>query len=454
MAWAFALFVMGDSKALAAIRPQVALYLYAMAQHIAEHRAYAEKAVHNNHIVAEALGGLLVALLLPDAPEAVRWKAEGKRILTEQAARQFYEDGGYIQQSHNYHRVVLQLYLAASHLLRATGEEVPRSWNGALERSLDFLAAQQNPEDGRLPNFGANDGALPLPLSTCDFSDFRPTLQTVSLLTRGERLYPSGAWDEEAAWMLGPKALEAPLRPPARRSAAFCATGFHVLRSASADTFCTFRCGTLRDRFSQIDMLHTDVWWRGLNVLVDGGSYQYNAADRWHAHFQTTGSHNTITVDGRDQMLHYRRFKNLYPTEARLLEFAPAEGGGGRMAGEHYAYRRHPGGCVHTRTVLMAAQDLMVVVDRLSGEGSHHVRLHWLGGEFPFEEAPGGLVLETGRGPFRVAVFDDCGRAPRPPVSYPDRSRRRVVGCRGTTDRRLRSLRWSLRRKVCSRWPS
>jgi asparagine synthase (glutamine-hydrolysing) len=414
MAWLFAWRAFADEPSMQAIAPVMAHELYEAALHIEEHRAYAAKAVHNNHLIAEALAGLVAATALPDAPEAPRWKRDALQILGEQADEQFYEDGAYIQQSHNYQRTAMQLYLAAAYFARQRSEPVPAPWLAALERGLAFLVSHQNPLDGRLPNFGANDGSLPLLLSTSDFSSFRPTLQAASILTRGERLYESGPWDEAAAWLLGPEALQVPLARPSLRSISFTATGYHVLRSSDPSSFCTFRCGTLRDRFSQIDMLHVDVFWRGQNVLVDGGSYRYNGADPWHDHFMETGSHNTLTLDGRDQMLHYRRFKNLYPPRAQLLHFE-AHHGWSLCEGEHEGYLRRAGGCVHRRSVLLAADGLWVVADHLLGEGDHAVRLHWLGGEFPFtwDAAQGRLELATPSGPFTVSVFDAAGR-PRP----------------------------------------
>src|SRR5262249_18184493 len=161
-------------------------------------------------------------------------------------------------QSHTYQRVAMQVYLRAAALLRAEGAPIPRPWLSALERSLDFLFAQQDPADGRLPNYGNNDGSHPAILSTCDYTDFRPVLQAASLLTRGERIYDAGPWDEEAAWTLGPRALDAPLRKRARRSCSFAETGYHVLRGADERSYAVFRCGTLKDRFAQIDMLSLD----------------------------------------------------------------------------------------------------------------------------------------------------------------------------------------------------
>jgi asparagine synthase (glutamine-hydrolysing) len=180
-----------------------------------------------------------------------------------------------------------------------------------------------------------------------------------------------------------------------------------MLRGHEPSNFAAFRCGSVRDRFSQIDMLHVDIWWRGHNVLVDGGSYLYNGPALWHEHFMGTASHNTVVVDGRDQMLLFRRFKTLYWTRAALLGFEDTRDRA-VVTGEHYGYERHPGACVHRRSVLFVKDDLWVVVDRITGAGRHRARLHWLGGNFPYTGDPsaGGLTLVTPHGEFSVRVYD------------------------------------------------
>lgn len=409
MAWLFALTAFGPRAPFAARAPDLCRALHAGAVHLERHLGYSRFAVYNNHLLSEALGLLLAGELLSLAPEAPRWRALGRELLEEQADRQFYEDGGYIQLSHTYERVALQVYLWAVALLRRKGEAVPARWLAALDRAVGFLSAQQNPADGRLPNAGANDGALPSPLTSCDYTDFRPTLQAASLAARGTRLYPPGPWDEEAAWFLGPAALEAPVAPPPRESTSFPATGYHVLRG-DPGSFGVLRCGTVRDRFSQVDMLHLDVFWRGENVVVDGGSYLYNGPAAWHDHFMRTESHSTMKVDGRDQMLHLRRFKNLYRTPAALLRWE--RGSGFTLAeGEHRGYARHPGGCVHRRAVLLAGDGLWVVVDRVEGEGEHAAELQWLCGDYPhtFDADSATLALLTPGGDFQVRVLDEAG---------------------------------------------
>lgn len=410
LAWVFALDTLLCASSVGAAATRVVGHALAVgALHVERHIHYAHHSVYNNHLLAEALALLLAGVLLRHGPDAARWRKLGLALLSEGAERQVYRDGAYIQQSHNYHRVALQYYLWACALARAGQHDIPEAWTRALSRSVDFLVAQQNPSDGHLPNFGSNDGAMPSILSTCAYADFRPVLQAASLQCRGERLYPPGPWDESAAWFLGPLRLGAPLRPPRRTSVSFATSGYHVLRGRQAHSFALLRCGNVRERFTQIDMLHADIWWRGHNLLVDGGSYLYNGPARWHQHFACTGSHNTLTIDDRDQMLHLRRFKNVYRTQARLLHFETA-GAAQVCTGEHHGYRRHRGGCVHRRSILMWHSDLWVVCDTVLGRGEHTARLHWLAGNFSHTFDGHRLRLTIAHGdadiPVDISVYD------------------------------------------------
>lgn len=428
MAWLFGLSVLGQGSELGAATPVIVQGLNLAAHHVERYLDCSRKAVYNNHLIAEAFCLFLAGKLLPRTANAGRWQETGLRILTEEADRQIYPDGGYIQLSHNYHRVAMQVYLWAAAVLRKEGKDSPEPWRACMERSLVFLHAHQNPADGRLPNYGSNDGALPALLSTCDYSDFRPVLQALAFATHEERIYPPGPWDEEVVWLYGPEALLAPLREKPRKSVSFTGTGFHILRGREPGTVAALRCGTIRNRFSQIDMLSLDIWWKGKNVLVDAGSYLYNGPQQWHDHFYRTACHNTLTVDGGDQMKHFRKFKSLYWTEAKLLGFEDHTRWA-LVAGEHYGYRRLESSLVHRRSVLQVKDGLWVVVDRIAGDGQHDVRLQWLGGEFGHEYdcSTGTLLLKTGQADFRVAVMardgtpiagDVVAGASRPPRGW------------------------------------
>jgi hypothetical protein len=204
--------------------------------------------------------------------------------------------------------------------------------------------------------------------------------------------------------------LQLPTHALGKSSVSLADSGYHVLRGNDSRSFCTFRCGSILDRFSQIDMLHLDLWWRGENVLADPGSYLYNGPAVWHNHFVRTESHNTVQIDGHDQMPHVRQFKTLYRTQAVLRHFEDNPEWA-ICDGEHYGYVRSER-CVHRRAVLFLKEDeLWVIVDTISGEGSRRARLHWLGGDYPYEfdRANAQLRLRTPQGPFSIAVLNGTG---------------------------------------------
>ena len=384
MSWVFAASVFASRWDDAARRDAGAGILDA-AIHIESYFDFARKSVTNDHLIGEATALLIAAVLFPAHERASSWRSTALGVLSREADRQIDRDGAYFMASHNYHRAVLQYYLWAS---RFAG---PR-WNGALERSLRFLLAHMNPSDGRLPNSGSNDGGLPALLSTCDYSDFRPALQAVSVATRRRRVFAEGPWDEEALWLEGRQALGVQQDEPRFASAAFHEAGSHVLRGHDPSTFVTFRCGPVRNRFPQIDMLHVDVWWGGRNLFVDGGAYLYNGPVEWHRYFHRTASHNTITIDGEDQMVHLRQFRVVHWTKARLRRFTDAADYA-YAGGEHYGYRRLPGRCVHHRAVLLVKDRFFVVYDLITGAGRHRMRLHWQGADFPWEFDGSSLTL-------------------------------------------------------------
>jgi len=71
--------------------------------------------------------------------------------------------------------------------------------NKRIKNSV-LLLYQLQAENGDVPNYGSNDGALMFPLTSCEYRDFRPVLNTVYTLIEGKRLYEPGYYDEELLW--------------------------------------------------------------------------------------------------------------------------------------------------------------------------------------------------------------------------------------------------------------
>jgi hypothetical protein len=83
-------------------------------------------------------------------------------------------------------------------------------------------------------------------------------------------------------------------------------SGYYIIQEGNTKTF--IRCGAYKDRPSQSDNLHLDIWIDGKNVLRDNGSYKYNTSKELINYFNGCEGHNTISIDGKDQMQKGNRF--------------------------------------------------------------------------------------------------------------------------------------------------
>ena len=133
---------------------------------------------------------------------------------------------------------------------------------------LEFLYSFMQ-KDGRLPNYGSNDGACLFPVSTLDYRDFRPSLNLAAALTYGKCLFDEGL---ELIRMFG---LNHEAKLCLDKQNSFEQSGYYILKNES--TFIFIRCHSYKTRPAQCDMLHTDIWHRGINYFCDSGTYSYNS---------------------------------------------------------------------------------------------------------------------------------------------------------------------------------
>ncbi|HSZ72104.1 MAG TPA: alginate lyase family protein, partial [Cytophagaceae bacterium] len=284
--------------------------IYRQLEHVFDNIEFSRIAVRNNHAITECLALYLSGLMFPFYPVAKKWKVLGKRWLQEEVTYQVYPDGTYLQFSMNYHRVVLQLMSWAIRLSELNKEELSEVVYSRARKSLHFLYACQDDASGQLPNYGNNDGAWFFPLSETDFRDYRPLLNTASLILDKKNLYAeSGHWLEDAAWY----GFDVRRRERAPASASekmisesFKRGGYYIHKDSMSLSF--MRCGAYKDRPAQADNLHLDVWIHGENVLRDAGSYLYNTDEQTIRYFAGTKGHNTVMLGDLDQMLKGPRF--------------------------------------------------------------------------------------------------------------------------------------------------
>lgn len=434
LAWCFALYAFWNAEATTPTRVAGLVKMIAIqAERIAGHIAYAVSQ-KNNHGLSEAAGLLTVGLLFPELRGAARWEALGRRVLEREVARQIYDDGSYVQHSMNYHRVMLHVCLWAIRLAELNGRPLSAALAERVAKAGEFLRAMLDEVSGRVPNYGANDGALVLPLAPCDYTDYRPTIQAAVYAATGRAALPAGPWDEMTLWLFGsvpppPSAAfvvsaksrlnagkmpltttvkdgpvpqregEAPAEPAHSvgplTSRRFDSGGYYTLRGP--ESWCMIRCHRYRDRPGHVDMMHVDLWWRGINVLGDSGSYRYYDPSRpdLERYFKDVQAHNTLQIGDEGPLYLAGRFLWLPWPRARCLEFAP-----NRWVGESRAYDRPPWRVVHRRTVERLENGHWRIRDEATGAGPRRIVLRW--------HLPDAAV-ELDSASRRIVVRPECG---------------------------------------------
>lgn len=401
MAWCFALW--GFWKCSATTPQRVTAMVTALAVSAARIEPNIAYAVSqkNNHAISEALGMFTVGTLFPELRDAVRWQREGRRILEREVLRQTYADGSYVQQSMNYHRVMLHDCLWAWRLAELNGTPLSSDVRARIGAAAEFLFEMMDVPSGSVPNYGANDGALVLPLSSEGYRDYRDTIGAAMLIATRRRVLPAGPWDEAMVWLGGAEAMEgAPsIRHPAARR--FDVGGYYTLRTGR--TWAMIRCHRYVDRPGHVDMLHLDLWHNGVNVLRDSGTYRYYAPREpgMDKYFKDIAAHNTVQVGGGGPLELVSRFIWLPWPDGRCTRHSA-----GSFVGEHDAYARPPWNVLHRRSVDASITDRWIVTDELVGTGEQLLTLRWHLAEGPHdvEPADGAVVLRLACGRVRVAV--------------------------------------------------
>ncbi len=337
---------------------------------------------NNNHLLTEAAALYTASLALPQHPHAAQWRKTGQKWLRWCFENQIDETGEYVQHSTNYHRLMLQTALWLFALASPISPEPDELFNPVnrenLARATRWLLSLLDVDSGGVPNLGANDGAYIFPLSSFPFRDFRPVARAAAQAFLDDTP-PTGPWDEMTLWFGLPRS-ERLLHPPARPS-----VFRHVCimrpkwRNEKAASWGYLRAAHYQSRPSHADQLHFDLWWRGWNITLDPGTYHYNAPPPWDNALTSTLVHNTVTVDGREQMTRVSRFLYLNWANATAWETPPnGEAFLQRISAHTEAYARL--GIDHTRTITVYPNERWQVEDELFNQEqkSHVHRLHWL----------------------------------------------------------------------------
>ena len=252
---------------------------------------YAYRCIKNNHTISELVGMIIGAWCQENSKKLKKAYLLLNKVLKEQ----FTEDGGFCQNSFNYQRLALQMMGIVYAIENKTQMVLDTEVRERIYSSAMLLYQVQDEKTGDVPNYGSNDGALIFPLTSCDYRDFRPIVNTISGLVKREFLYPSGIWEEEYLW-LSNKKYEYEYKE--KKTHFFEKMGLYSYISKNNKLMIVFQ--KLKKRPAQMDQLHIDLWVGGKNVFCDSGTYSY--ASKVGEQLLLTKGHNTVYVMNQEQM--------------------------------------------------------------------------------------------------------------------------------------------------------
>lgn len=360
--WMYAVTFYKNSTALTeSLWSKIQNVIYWSLHHTYHHINFSRIAVRNNHAITETLALTVSELLFPFIRETKRWSKEGRKWLEQEIDYQVYEDGTFLQFSMNYNRVLVQLLSLGIAITEKNNQPFSDKFYFKAYKTLNFLYQCVQNENGYLPNYGANDGALFFPLTDSEFRDYRPQLNTLHQLLTGENLFENKEIQEDSFWVQNNRRALQQFNKLKQEMGAisFEIGGYFICRTEHSFTF--IRCGNHKDRPSHADNLHLDVWVKGTNILRDSGTYKYNADKEIVDYFAGTNGHNTVSVDNQSQMCKGSRFIWFYWTQSIAAKWTE-ENDYFIFKGSISAFRYLNKKAVHNRTIKITKNSKQLIV--------------------------------------------------------------------------------------------
>ena len=352
---------------------------------------------YGNHLFANIkaliFGGLYFKGIVPE-----RWLRTGVRLLHQEIDEQILEDGGHFERSPMYHLIVMKDLMECYIALRNGGKPDYPCLKRTIGDMADFAEGIRQP-DGRLPLL--NDSAYDLMPNPKELIGMARTISKKELISEAHSF---------STLLLGSAktSLEQVPRPDKSRSVALKDSGYFVMRGNGS--FLILDCGHVCPDYlpphGHADTLSYEFWLNGVRMITDSGVYEYTKGE-WRDFFRSTRAHNTVVVDGGDQSEVWGSFRvarRAYPRDLIWITTDEMD----YFSGGHNGYQRLAEPTLHHRRVLGLKDKFWVILDRISGLGTHRADsfIHFHPDVSVDSSTPGQLSVSCNQQKMTVFAFD------------------------------------------------
>lgn len=343
----------------------------------------------DNHLIGEAAGVFVAAHTWNLWPDSLRLRKRAKRLLEDEAAKQFSSDGVNREQALCYHKFSLQFLFASGLCGRANDDDFSGVYWDRLKAAVCFLGAVTDVA-GQLPRIGDSDDGDVWRLATGGADGWHELLSIGARVTRHPALTAKcralGPHVPQLADWLAVEGIpnddddttpDVDVLPASFLEGGYVLLGHHL--HGPEELRVLVDCGPLGYNriagHAHADALSVLVSAAGEELLVDAGTYCYNAAPELRRYFRGTSAHNTLTVDGLDQAPYGASFLWLKDVSTTVIRAEHVERRCIHAWHDGYMSLRDP--VRHHRRVDVEDDGKIRVQDWLECRKPHEVALRW-----------------------------------------------------------------------------
>ncbi len=330
----------------------------------------------------------------PELKRGQEWFEEGLGGMVQNASETIFPDGSLHEASLNYHGLVTNRFLQLLENARKNNFAVPASLEKTVEKMIDFMLYSTT---WLGPTVRDKDGGWRGPATGDTFAPFGAS----DYFGRGAKHFGR----KDYLWMFtdGKEGV-----PPKYKSMDFPASGWFVTRSGwDKDARFMHVHNGKNSGHGHDDELQMVVSAYGRELLIDPGIYVYGTKEAQE--ISRTQAHSTISVDGGQTLT--EKGKNTWVSKGTYDYLDATNAGYGGIDGVH-----------HRRRIVFVKPDFWVVVDDVTGPGSHKVDSRFVCAEGKgtsdgknafFTDGPAGLVISTPSSDTSILTIE-TGKRPAP----------------------------------------
>lgn len=344
----------------------------------------------NNHLIGEAAGLYIATMNWPFWPAHLNWNAKARQILENEVSLQHSEDGVNREQAICYQHFVLDFLILSACVAKANNADFSGDFYIRIEESINFIASIMD-VSGRIPMIGDSDDGLVFSLSQPkQENSFRSLLATGCLwFDRCDLAKKAIFFDAKNHWLLGDDAESRFYQmrnndinlTPKRE---FPKGGYYILGdnfNTEQEIHIVLDTGPLGylniAAHGHADALSFTLSIRGLEFLIDPGTYTYHTQEKWRNYFRSTLAHNTVRVDESDQSTMAGNFMWKSKANARVEKWC-TDSISDHLVASHDGYCRLSDPVTHKRSLQYFKDSKKILVkDYIICREKHSVEICW-----------------------------------------------------------------------------